>query len=645
MNEKPYVTKMSLTKRMIATFLAVMLACATMVVAPASAFGDEGELVSAGFTYVVGDENAEHGAGIYIKDYDGGASTLTVGNISADFSWADVVSIELSDLNPKLTSLDVQACVNLAYLDCSNNALATLRVKETVQGNTNRNNTLVYLDCSNNNLSYLGNLQQGKGVQYYEKLEWLVCSNNKLDNNSTSELMLPASLIHLDCSGTGYKALNISLCTELESLICFGMTNLGAFTVNPNPLIHLTTVDYGNTPGIPSNITEGFDAMAITSFEIDGVFGDIDEEAGEITLTFPYGTDVTALTPVIDWSGASIYPEADDSAVDFTDDVVYTVTAQTGGTKEYTVSVVVVDPSDECDIVSFAVEGIDDDMIVMDGTDIAVTVPFDADIADLVPTIECSEFATVSPESGIAMALDNLVAIYTVTAQDGTTQDYTVTVTVAPDPNAEIIDPDDGTGDNNNNGNGGNNGNNNGGLAAPVAKAPAISGVSKVTVNAGYKKFSKTFKVTGSPAPEVSIKVPKKAKGKISINKNGKLTVKKGLKKGTYTVHITAKNAAGVYSDKKVKIVVNAKGSALIAGPDQKVLKVGYKKTTIKCKVTGAKAKVSIKVPTAAKGKISINKKGKTTIKKGLKAGTYKVTLKAKNKKGKMDRVLTIIVK
>jgi hypothetical protein len=61
---------------------------------------------------------------------------------------------------------------------------------------------------------------------------------------------------------------------------------------------------------------------------------------------------------------------------------------------------------------------------------IAATVPAGTSRTALVPTITVSANASVSPASGVATDFSSAVT-YTVTAQDGTTQTYTVTVSVA----------------------------------------------------------------------------------------------------------------------------------------------------------------------------------------------------------------------
>jgi hypothetical protein len=62
---------------------------------------------------------------------------------------------------------------------------------------------------------------------------------------------------------------------------------------------------------------------------------------------------------------------------------------------------------------------------------IAATVPATTDVTKLAPAISLSPNATVSPASGVAQDFSKVVT-YTVTAEDGTTQAYTVTVSKAP---------------------------------------------------------------------------------------------------------------------------------------------------------------------------------------------------------------------
>jgi hypothetical protein len=64
---------------------------------------------------------------------------------------------------------------------------------------------------------------------------------------------------------------------------------------------------------------------------------------------------------------------------------------------------------------------------------IAVTLPYGTDVASLTPTITVSDKANVLPASGTVQNFTSPVA-YTVTAENGTSQSYIVTVTVAAAP-------------------------------------------------------------------------------------------------------------------------------------------------------------------------------------------------------------------
>ncbi|MFI8606704.1 hypothetical protein ACIGCP_19730, partial [Cellulophaga baltica] len=74
----------------------------------------------------------------------------------------------------------------------------------------------------------------------------------------------------------------------------------------------------------------------ITSFIVNGVAGTITGTTIDVVL--PEGTDLTDLAPVIIHNGASISPESETSQ-DFTNAVIYTVTAQDQTIQIYTVNV------------------------------------------------------------------------------------------------------------------------------------------------------------------------------------------------------------------------------------------------------------------------------------------------------------------
>ena len=65
------------------------------------------------------------------------------------------------------------------------------------------------------------------------------------------------------------------------------------------------------------------------------------------------------------------------------------------------------------------------------GTNITVSVPFGTSLEDIIPNIAISEGATITPASGEQVDfVDGEAKTFTVTAEDGSVKEYTVTVNV-----------------------------------------------------------------------------------------------------------------------------------------------------------------------------------------------------------------------
>ncbi len=170
-------------------------------------------------------------------------------------------------------------------------------------------------------------------------------------------------------------------------------------------------------------------AKEITEFSVAGVLGTI--SGTNISVTLPYGSSVDSLTPSITSTGASINPSAS-IAQDFSDAVTYTVTAADGTHQHYVVTVTVAfNPAKE--ITEFSVAGV---LGTISGTNISVTLPYGSSVDSLTPSIT-STGASINPSASIAQDFSDSVT-YTVTAADGTSQDYLVTVIVALNPAKEI---------------------------------------------------------------------------------------------------------------------------------------------------------------------------------------------------------------
>ncbi|WP_196214028.1 PGF-pre-PGF domain-containing protein [Methanolobus vulcani] len=205
-----------------------------------------------------------------------------------------------------------------------------------------------------------------------------------------------------------------------------------------SPVVYTVTAADGTSQDYTVTVTVALNpAKEITSFEFSdlSVTGTIDADTKTITATVPYGTVVSDLVPSIVHTGSSISPISGVSQ-DFTESVVYNVTAADGTSQEYTVTVnMALNPSKSITSFEFS------DLSVIGTIDadiktITATVPYGTDVTDLVPTIVHTG-SSISPSSGVSQDFTESV-VYNVTAADGTSQEYTVTVNIALNPSKSI---------------------------------------------------------------------------------------------------------------------------------------------------------------------------------------------------------------
>ncbi|MDC7222510.1 MAG: BspA family leucine-rich repeat surface protein [Spirochaetales bacterium] len=164
-----------------------------------------------------------------------------------------------------------------------------------------------------------------------------------------------------------------------------------------------------------------------------------------VTVIVPAGTDVSSLIATFTSSGETLLVDGVEQVSgvtenDFSTSLTYTVTAEDGTTQSFTVTVIVESSSNK-EITSFLFtsalnSGLASDAEgTIDGTDINITLPADTDPGSLIATfIATGESVTVegtAQESGVTPNDFSASLTYTVTAEDGTTQSYTVTAVVA----------------------------------------------------------------------------------------------------------------------------------------------------------------------------------------------------------------------
>jgi len=259
------------------------------------------------------------------------------------------------------------------------------------------------------------------------------------------ELAAPASIddaLHMVSGSVPYG-------TDLTSLAPTIEVSMGA-TINPasgtatdfsSPVTYTVTAQDGSTTQdwvVSIQVLPNTEAD-ITSFDIPELAAPaaIDGALHTVLGQVPYGTDLTALVPVIGLSGGASINPSSGVAMDFSSPVTYTVTAEDGTTQQDWVVSIQVLPNTETDITAFTLAQ-ETGPATIDplGHSVTVQVSFGTDLAFLTPNIAVSPGATIDPQSGISRDFTASVS-YTVTAEDGiTVQAWTVTVTLAP-ANAE----------------------------------------------------------------------------------------------------------------------------------------------------------------------------------------------------------------
>ena len=231
----------------------------------------------------------------------------------------------------------------------------------------------------------------------------------------------------------------LSSLTALGSVGAFGSYNI---TVTPNGMfVYVSNVDYPGNISMYGITSEYSNLKTITSFSlsVDGIdiYG-CDILGQNISCTLPSGTDVTKLIGSFRTYGeyvkiGDIEQTSEVTENNFTTPVMYTVTAEDGSKTDYTVTVTIAGTTAKT-MTSFSLSGTQG---VITDHNIAVTVPYGTDVTRLVATFrsdgESVSIGGTPQTSGVTVNDFTNPVTYRVTAKNGSTSDYTVTVTVAKD--------------------------------------------------------------------------------------------------------------------------------------------------------------------------------------------------------------------
>ncbi|WP_462281485.1 T9SS type A sorting domain-containing protein [Salinivirga cyanobacteriivorans] len=223
------------------------------------------------------------------------------------------------------------------------------------------------------------------------------------------------------------------------------------------PVVYTVTAEDGTTTKnwtVTVNV-ELSDATEIIDYSIPNQVGsNINTQNQTVEVTMPAGTDLTSLVADFTLStGATATVDGTEqvsgtTANDFTNPVVYTVTAEDGTTtQDWTVTVQEA-ASNGTDILSYDIPGQESSQINSSEQTVDVVMPAGTDLTNLVAEFTLSPGATatvggVEQVSGTTANDFTSPVVYTVTAEDDvTTVDWTVTVTINASNGTDILSYD-----------------------------------------------------------------------------------------------------------------------------------------------------------------------------------------------------------
>jgi hypothetical protein len=253
--------------------------------------------------------------------------------------------------------------------------------------------------------------------------------------------------------GANITALVATFSTTGASVTVGGTAQTSGTTPNnfTSPVIYHVTAADGSTKDYTVTVTVGdgsakdLVAMSFRSTDNPGLSADVIATVSGTTITaaVPYGMSLRTLVAAFSITGASVTvggtPQVSGVTVnDFTNPITYRVVAADSSTKDYIVTVTVAAAQKDLTDFSFRYaqnQGLPDDVFAMiKGTDVTAAVPYGTQISGLIAEFSITGTSVTvggtAQTSGVTRNDFTSPVIYSVMGADGTTQDYTVTVTI-----------------------------------------------------------------------------------------------------------------------------------------------------------------------------------------------------------------------
>ena len=267
--------------------------------------------------------------------------------------------------------------------------------------------------------------------------QFLTTNNANLSVNVTATISGTA-ITAIVPFGTDISNLIATFATTGNSVSIGSTVQVSGVTANnfTSVVTYTVTAADASTQDYTVTVINSFsNSKDITAFSILGIDGIIN--GTNISLVVPNGTDLTALVPTITITGKSVSP-ASLVPNDFTNPATYTVTAADNTTKNYTVTVVTASQTAK-DITRFTINGLDAVITNTSATSgtISINMPNGTTLTALSPVVTITG-VSVSPASGQTVDFSNPVN-YVVTAADGSTKTYVVTVGIVNGNGTKLI--------------------------------------------------------------------------------------------------------------------------------------------------------------------------------------------------------------
>lgn len=269
----------------------------------------------------------------------------------------------------------------------------------------------------------------------YQKGDSLYIESNQSGSNSTSFFKMKIDFTINTTTSNDYVT---AYQTKNNQVFAFyyPVTTKTVTSITPNPL-------NWNLMKVNSNVfTVLSSGCDLVSFGIKDPLVSATFTGNTIKITVPYGTDPTQLVATYTASSkatvrvGNTFQVSGATVNNFINAITYIVTAENGISKQYIVQVIIAPKpkSMEKDILTFGLLSPKTVATISD-TSIKLTVPYGTDVTKLIAEFTVSSLAKVKIQqveqvSGVTSNNFTKSVVYTVVAEDGSTKEFVVNVTV-----------------------------------------------------------------------------------------------------------------------------------------------------------------------------------------------------------------------